>query len=284
MTWESIQLGEFVTLKRGYDLPTSLRVDGSVPVVSSSGVTGHHDTAKVEGPGVVTGRYGTLGEVFFITDYVEWFVHLRFPGHEHVPINGGVPEGWERKLAADVVEINPRDPVRNRTPIRYVPMGALSISGMVVDLSESEIRAEPTSVRFMNGDTLFPRITPCLENGKTGYVDFLSHDEVGCGSTEFIVLRGRVASSYSTYCLARTSEFRAAAIKSMVGSSGRQRVQVRCLQEFVVSVPPPLLRERFDRTCEPLFRQITALTRQTEMLAKTRDALLRRLMNREVVA
>lgn len=68
VTWESIRLGEFVTLKRGYDLPSSLRVDGSVPVVSSSGVTGRHDTAKVKGPGVVTGRYGTLGEVFFITD------------------------------------------------------------------------------------------------------------------------------------------------------------------------------------------------------------------------
>ena len=63
-----MQLGEFVTLKRGYDLPSSLRVDGSVPVVSSSGVTGRHNTAKVKGPGVVTGRYGTLGEVFFITD------------------------------------------------------------------------------------------------------------------------------------------------------------------------------------------------------------------------
>ena len=68
MTWESIRLGDFVTLKRGYDLPSSLRVDGSVPVVSSSGVTGHHDTAKVKAPGVVTGRYGTLGEVFFVTD------------------------------------------------------------------------------------------------------------------------------------------------------------------------------------------------------------------------
>lgn len=68
MTWESIQLGEFVTLKRGYDLSSSLRVDGAVPVVSSSGVTGCHNTAKVKGPGVVTGRYGTLGEVFFIAD------------------------------------------------------------------------------------------------------------------------------------------------------------------------------------------------------------------------
>ena len=68
MTWESIQLGEFVTLKRGYDLSSSLRVDGHIPVVSSSGVTGRHNTAKVKGPGVVTGRYGTLGEVFFIAD------------------------------------------------------------------------------------------------------------------------------------------------------------------------------------------------------------------------
>ncbi len=68
MTWDSMPLGEFVTLKRGYDLPSSLRVDGPVPVVSSSGVTGRHDVAKVKGPGVVTGRYGTLGEVFFIDE------------------------------------------------------------------------------------------------------------------------------------------------------------------------------------------------------------------------
>ena len=61
-------LGEFVTLKRGYDLPSPRRVDGPVPVVSSSGVTGCHDVSKVEGPGVVTGRYGTLGKVFFIDE------------------------------------------------------------------------------------------------------------------------------------------------------------------------------------------------------------------------
>jgi type I restriction enzyme S subunit len=67
MTWASIQLGEFLTLKRGYDLPASSRQAGEVPVVSSSGITGTHNIPKVQGPGVVTGRYGTLGEVFFIT-------------------------------------------------------------------------------------------------------------------------------------------------------------------------------------------------------------------------
>ena len=68
MSWESMRLGEFVALKRGYDLPSSLRQDGPVPVVSSSRVTGRHNAATVKGPGVVTGRHGTLGEVFFVRE------------------------------------------------------------------------------------------------------------------------------------------------------------------------------------------------------------------------
>ena len=66
--WEAVDLGDVVTLKRGYDLPAKQRRAGSVPVVSSSGVTGFHDEAKVDPPGVVTGRYGTLGEVFYVDE------------------------------------------------------------------------------------------------------------------------------------------------------------------------------------------------------------------------
>src|SRR5215203_5739861 len=66
--WTSCKLGDVVTLQRGFDLPKKNRTDGSVPIVSSSGVSGHHDTPKVAGPGVVTGRYGTLGEVFYIEE------------------------------------------------------------------------------------------------------------------------------------------------------------------------------------------------------------------------
>ena len=61
-------LGDVVTLKRGYDLPERDRRPGKVPIVSSSGVTDYHDTSMVEGPGVVTGRYGTLGKVFFVEE------------------------------------------------------------------------------------------------------------------------------------------------------------------------------------------------------------------------
>ena len=64
--WREASLGEVIELKRGYDLPQRRRIMGSVPLVSSSGVTDYHVEAKVKGPGVVTGRYGTLGEVFFV--------------------------------------------------------------------------------------------------------------------------------------------------------------------------------------------------------------------------
>jgi type I restriction enzyme S subunit len=68
VSWQSCRLGDVVTLKRGHDLPDSKRQDGDVPVVSSSGVTGRHSEAKAKAPGVVTGRYGTLGEVFYIEE------------------------------------------------------------------------------------------------------------------------------------------------------------------------------------------------------------------------
>ena len=67
-TWETVRLGDFLTLKRGYDLSSSRRVTGPVSILSSSGITGYHNVAKVMGPGVVTGRYGTLGKVFFVKD------------------------------------------------------------------------------------------------------------------------------------------------------------------------------------------------------------------------
>ena len=63
--WKTDELGKFVTLKRGYDLPQQKRVDGAVPIFSSSGVTGTHKESMVNAPGVITGRYGTIGEVFF---------------------------------------------------------------------------------------------------------------------------------------------------------------------------------------------------------------------------
>ena len=66
MTWRDCSLGDVITLKRGHDLPEKKRVPGPVPVVSSSGITGSHNVAKAAPPGVITGRYGTIGEVFYV--------------------------------------------------------------------------------------------------------------------------------------------------------------------------------------------------------------------------
>jgi type I restriction enzyme S subunit len=199
MTWQQLQLGDVVRLKRGHDLPTSERLPGDVPIVSSSGVTGFHNVAKVAGPGVVTGRYGTLGEVHYIEEdywplntalyvedfkgshprfvayllktldlgnqnaagavpgvnrnalhqirvtipaldaqrriarvleayddligtnqrrvalledaarrmYREWFVSLRFPGHELVPLKDELPQGWRRLPLGELCDQTP---------------------------------------------------------------------------------------------------------------------------------------------------------------------------------
>ena len=215
--------------------------------------------------------------------YREWFVYFRFPGHEHVKITDGVPEGWKSVNVPDIVAINPKERLEKASAIRYVPMSCLSETGMTVSMGEVGLREKATGVRFRNGDTLLARITPCLENGKTAYVNLLNSDEVACGSTEFIVLRGIRVSPYFVYCLARTHDFRENAVKSMIGSSGRQRVQVSCFDEFGLSLPPRLLADQFDEFASYCFDEIANLHKQNEHLARARDLLLPRLMNGELV-
>ena len=215
--------------------------------------------------------------------YREWFVHFRFPGHEHVKVIDGVPEGWGRLPASEAFQINPRTPRNDDSTIAYLPMASLPEGGMVIDTGELERREKSTSVRFRNGDTLFARITPCLENGKTGFVHILGADEVACGSTEFIVLRGRHVSDCFVYLTARQPDFRENAIKSMIGSSGRQRVQPSCFDRYLVPVPPDLIAELFAEAVAPMFEQINRLDRQSQRLAQARDLLLPRLMSGEMV-
>lgn len=161
-------------------------------------------------------------------------------------------------------------------------MAALSETGMVIGRGPIEEREKSTSVRFRNGDTLLARITPCLENGKTGYVQMLEDGEIACGSTEFIVLRQRRVSSYYVYLTARQHDFRENAIRSMIGSSGRQRVQPSCFDRYSVAVPPAMLAKLFDEAVGDMFDQIGNLDQQNQKLSQARDLLLPRLMNGEI--
>lgn len=214
--------------------------------------------------------------------YEEWFVRLKFPGHERTRIVNGVPERWEKVFMPEAIEINPTTRLSDDEEHWWVEMAELATDSMVI---QNAVKRDGRSgSKFRNGDTLLARITPCLENGKTGYVDFMSDGEAGRGSTEFIVLRSKRVTREFVYCFARTYHFREHAIKSMIGASGRQRVQERCFDEFRVFVPPESLLSLFAESAAPCFQQIKTLHSQNKQLRVARDHLLPRLMSGEVAA
>jgi type I restriction enzyme S subunit len=212
--------------------------------------------------------------------YEEWFVRLKFPGHERTRAVNGVPDGWDKVTMPEAVEINPSTRLSDEEERWYVEMADLTTDSMVI---QNAVKREGRSgSKFRNGDTLLARITPCLENGKTGFVDFMGEDETGRGSTEFIVLRSRCLTPSFVYCFARTYHFREHAIKSMVGASGRQRVQERSFDEFRVLVPPSHLLTHFTEFATQCFQQIKTLHGQNQKRRVARDLLLPRLMSGEV--
>ena len=137
--------------------------------------------------------------------------------------------------------------------------------------------------KFRNGDTLFARITPCLENGKTGFVQFLPNDEVSAfGSTEFIVLRSRTLTPELVYLLARSDAFRENAIKSMSGASGRQRVREACFNTFYLANPDQETLIKFGEIVRPMFKLAHSLSQKNLNLRTTRDLLLPKLISGEI--
>lgn len=210
--------------------------------------------------------------------YTEWFAWLRYVGHEQIGRIAGSPCGWESVPLAEAVFINPKTPFDADKEAPFVPMTALSEQGMVIEGVER--RMIGGGAKFQNGDTLLARITPCLENGKTGFVQFLDEDEpVASGSTEFIVLRSRRVNPYWIYCLARTDHFREFAIRSMSGADGRQRVSTESLAQYPVLLPSESVLADFSRIVGPMFEQIHILTKQSAELRQARDLLLPRLIS-----
>jgi type I restriction enzyme, S subunit len=217
--------------------------------------------------------------------YREWFVEFRFPGHEKVKMVeselGLIPEGWRLTTVPDAIAVSPTTKADRNTVKPFVAMNCLSNNSMLI--AGYEQRAGNSGSKFRNGDTLFARITPCLENGKTGFVQFLpTPDSVATGSTEFIVLRSRTLCPEYVYCLARSDGFRDNAIKSMAGASGRQRVQEGCFDKFIFAHPPSVLVDAFQEIVQPMFRQVHLLSQQSDLLRRTRDLLLPRLVSGEL--
>ena len=139
---------------------------------------------------------------------------------------------WRTIRAADFIDFNPRLSLKKGDIATKVAMDKLK--PFTKKIPETEKAEFNSGAKFCNGDTVMARITPCLENGKTAYVDMLDDGEIGFGSTEFIVMRAKtgISDPQFVYYTAISPVFRNVAIKSMVGSSGRQRVQQSVLEEL----------------------------------------------------
>ena len=201
--------------------------------------------------------------------YREWFVVHANPK-------------WEKRRIGDVIEFNPKVQIPKETVHEIVPMSALQVNSMILDSATIEYGISKSGSKFTNGDTLLARITPCLENGKTAFVGNLKSSCGASGSTEFIVMRSKKLNPYMVYLIARTPDFREAAIKSMSGADGRQRAKEDILKNIPYRLPSEGLIKKFGDVAEPMFNRAYLLQSQIESLTEARDRLLPKLMSGEI--
>lgn len=143
---------------------------------------------------------------------------------------------WLEKRMDEIADFNPRESIPKGAIAKKISMDKLQ--PFCRDVPRFEIETFSGGTKFRNGDTIMARITPCLENGKTAKIDVLDEDEVGFGSTEYIVFRAKEGNDPDfIYYLVTSPVVREPAIKSMVGSSGRQRVQTDIVQRLKVKIP-----------------------------------------------
>lgn len=349
MSWRNVSLGDAIRLKRGHDLPTADRVEGDVPIVSSSGVTGFHNVAKIAGPGVVTGRYGTLGEVHYIEGdywplntalyvedfkgnfpryvayllmtlelgaqnaagavpgvnrnalhqlsiripdlvtqraialtlatyddliatnqrrialleqaarllYREWFVNLRFPGHELVPVKEGLPDGWRKGTLDEALFLQRGFDLPNgaRLPGEVPVYASTGINGF-----HNEARVQGPGVVTGRSGTL-------------GQVHYVAEDYWPL-NTALWVKEFRQASPLLAYFM--LSEMNLAQFNSGASVPTLDR---KTAHQAVVLIPPASVVGRFDQAVQPMFDQIQALRLHVATTTRARDLLLPKLMS-----
>ena len=186
----------------------------------------------------------------------------------------------EEKKLVEIIDINPKYSLKKGTSAPYLEMSNINVN------SHTPLnwynRAFKSGMRFQNGDTLFARITPCLENGQTCFVDFLKENETGWGSTEYIVMRSKPSlPMFLSYVIAKNNTFRNYAIGTMTGTSGRQRAQAKDLEEYPIDMPPQTILKKFSKQCDDIALRLKSNTLQLCALNATRNTLLPKLINGE---
>jgi len=175
-----------------------------------------------------------------------------------------------------LITFNAKYPIKKNELTSYVEMANLSANSMSIN---KVIKRNFTSgSKFKNDDTLLARITPCLENGKTAFINCLKADEIAYGSTEFIVMRSKgEVSMYWIYCMAKDENFRSYAISSMAGTSGRQRVHSDYLKEYRVDTESLKDMSNFHKLVEPMFKMVEVKHIENIKLKELKSYLLQRI-------
>ncbi|WP_426711150.1 restriction endonuclease subunit S [Cetobacterium sp. SF1] len=185
-------------------------------------------------------------------------------------------EGWRRVKLNEIINFNPKETLKKNTVAKYIEMANLQcFSRNVLGYEEKEYKG---GTKFRNGDTLLARITPCLENGKTAYINCLEKNEVAFGSTEYIILREKenISDKKFIYYLAISNDFRELAIKSMTGTSGRQRVQIDMLINSEINLPPLETQEKIASILSALDDKIEINNEMNKTLEEMAQTLFKR--------
>ncbi len=194
---------------------------------------------------------------------------------------GMIPEGWRVGKLGEIADINPSRTIQKGNKATYLDMKNMPTIGSF-PLSW-EVKEYNGGMKFMNGDTLMARITPCLENGKVAYVNFLQNKEIAFGSTEYIVMspKNNLFSEY-LYFLCRYSSFINYATKNMNGSSGRQRVSGDTISNYDMIIAPKEIYKEVEPIFKDIMCHIKSLGQESILLSSLRDTLLPKLMSGEI--
>ena len=182
---------------------------------------------------------------------------------------------WQEVSLESVAQINPTESLPKGKLAKKISMDALQ--PFTKNPSSYEVEPYNGGMKFKNGDTIVARITPCLENGKTAYINLLSENEVAFGSTEYIVLREKfgVTDKQFLYYFSISPIFRDVAIASMTGSSGRQRVQTNVVKQYLFEMPSLKEQKAIASVLSSLDDKIDLLHRQNTTLERMAETLFR---------
>lgn len=212
--------------------------------------------------------------------YKEWFVDLRFPGHENVKIVDGVPEGWESCKLRDVAEINGRNIDENYPydKINYIDIGSVR-NGRILEKANYNLEEAPGRAKriVQDGDVIWGMVRPNLR----AYAMVLNPDKNDVFSTGFAVLTSKKVPFSFLYCNVTTEEFVGYLVNCTNGAA-YPAVKPIHFEEYNVSIPQNNLLNKFHNITEPYFRKIYYLNKQISSLREARDRLLPKLMSGEI--